>query len=121
MAPGDHGQLAQRDRHQGFRGPVPDGPSPARGGGRYRRVNHQLEGMLGVGSGEVTGKTDAGLFPATNARLHHETDSEAVERREPITYEESADLRGTRRIFQTSKFALNDADGQPFAICAIWS
>jgi len=89
--------------------------------GRYLMVNHQLEDMLQLAPGEAVGKTDADLFPHESAQLHHESDVEVFAKRGAITYEEAIQLENGGRVFQSSKFPLNDSEGHPFAICAIWS
>jgi len=89
--------------------------------GRFLMVNRRLEDMLHLGAGEAVGKVDADLFPAASAARHHQSDAQVFAKRGAITYEDAIQLGGERHVFQTSKFPLNDHDGRPFALCAIWS
>jgi PAS domain S-box-containing protein len=89
--------------------------------GHYLMANRQLEELLQIGAGEVTGKTDIMIFPPESAEHHHQTDAAVYAKRGPITYEESLEVRGERRVFLASKFPLYNGKPYPFAICAIWS
>ena len=89
--------------------------------GQYLMANRQLEDLLGIGPGEVSGKTDDLLFPEDGAEHHRRTDAEVFAKRGAITYEETMHVRGERRVFLTSKFPLYNSEPYPFAICAIWS
>jgi PAS domain S-box-containing protein len=89
--------------------------------GHYLMVNRRLEELLHIGPGEITGKTDAMIFPPESAEQHHRTDAAVYAARGPITYEETLDLHGERRVFLASKFPLYNGKPHPFAICAIWS
>ena len=89
--------------------------------GQYLMANRQLEDLLGIGPGEVSGKTDDLLFPEDSAEHHRRTDAEVFAKRGAITYEETMHVRGERRVFLTSKFPLYNSEPYPFAICAIWS
>ena len=89
--------------------------------GQYLMANRQLEELLQVEPGEVTGKSDAVLFPEESAEHHRRTDAEVFAKRGPITYEETLHLHGESRVFLTSKFPLYNSEPYPFALCAIWS
>lgn len=89
--------------------------------GHYLMANRQLEELLQIGPGEVTGKTDTMIFPPENAEHHRRTDATVYSKSGPITYEETIELHGEKRVFLTSKFPLINGGPYPFAICAIWS
>jgi len=89
--------------------------------GHYLMANRRLEDLLQIRPGEVTGKTDTMIFPAESAEHHHQTDAEVFAKRRAITYEETLDVRGEKRVFLTNKFPLYNSKTYPFAICAIWS
>jgi len=89
--------------------------------GRYLMGNRRLEEVLQIPAGAVTGKTDAMIFPPENAELHRQADADVFSKRSAITYEETLEVHGERRVFLTSKFPLINGKPYPFAICAIWS
>jgi PAS domain S-box-containing protein len=89
--------------------------------GHYLMANRQLEELLHIGSGEVTGKTDAMIFPPATAEQHRQADATVYAKRAAITYEETIELHGEKRVFLTSDFPLINGRPYPFAICAIWS
>ena len=89
--------------------------------GQYLMANRRLEELLDIEEGEVTGKTDEMLFPPQSAEQHHRTDADVFAKRAPITYEETLEVHGERRVFLASKFPLYNSEPYPFAICAIWS
>ena len=89
--------------------------------GRYLMVNRQFEEILQLAPGAATDKTDAMLFPEESADRHRRTDAEVFAKRGAITYEETLQVHGETRVFQTSKFPLYNSEPYPFALCAIWS
>lgn len=89
--------------------------------GRYLAVNRRLEELLQIGAGEATGRTDAMLFAPESAEHHHRTDAEVFAKQGAITYEETIELQGDKRVFLANKFPLYNSETYPFAICAIWS
>jgi PAS domain S-box-containing protein len=89
--------------------------------GQYMMANRRLEELLQIEEGEITGKTDAMLFSPESAEQHHRTDADVFARRTAITYEETLEVNGEKRVFLTSKFPLYNSAPTPFAICAIWS
>lgn len=89
--------------------------------GRYLMVNRQLERILGIRSEAAYGKTDEELFPERLAVQHREADAAALQKQGAITYEETVEIGGTTRVFQTSKFPLYNSRERPFAIGAIWT
>jgi PAS domain S-box-containing protein len=89
--------------------------------GHYLMANRRLEELLQIGPGEVTGKTDAMIFPPESAEHHHQTDAAVYAKRGAITYEETLEVNGEKRVFLTSKFPLYNSKTYPFALCAIWS
>jgi PAS domain S-box-containing protein len=89
--------------------------------GHYLMANRRLEELLHVGPGEVTGKTDAMIFPRENAEQHHQADAAVYAKHSAITYEATLELHGERRVFLANKFPLYNSETYPFALCAIWS
>lgn len=89
--------------------------------GHYLMANRQLEELLQVGPGGVTGKTDTMIFPPESAEQHRQTDATVYSKRGAITYEETIELHGEKHVFLSSKFPLINGRPYPFAICAIWS
>jgi PAS domain S-box-containing protein len=89
--------------------------------GHYLMANRRLEELLEIETGHVTGKTDTMIFPPESAEHHHQTDAAVFAKRTAITYEETLDVKGEKRVFLTNKFPLYNSKTYPFAICAIWS
>jgi PAS domain S-box-containing protein len=89
--------------------------------GQYLMANRRFEELLQLEPGAATDKTDGQLFPEEAADRHRGTDAEVFAKRGAITYEETLQVRGERRVFLTSKFPLYNSEPYPFALCAIWS
>ena len=89
--------------------------------GHYMAANRRLEELLQIGAGEATGRTDSMLFAPESAEHHHLTDAEVFAKRTAITYEETIEFQGEKRVFLANKFPLYNSETYPFAICAIWS
>ena len=70
--------------------------------GHYLMANRRLEELLHVGPGEVTGKTDAMIFPRESAEQHHQADAAVYAKHSAITYEAALELHGERRVFLTN-------------------
>jgi PAS domain S-box-containing protein len=89
--------------------------------GRYVKVNRQVERLLGMRPGEMTGKQPVDLFPRDVGERLQAEDLAVVEKRAPITTEDVVDTKDGPRVFLVTKFPLFEADGTVFAVCGIWS
>ena len=88
--------------------------------GRFITINSPLEKMLGVTRDEIRGKTDYDIITRDRADLYRAHDRQVMATGQPILVEETALLAdGQEHIFLASKFPLFDADGKPYAVCAI--
>jgi PAS domain S-box-containing protein len=89
--------------------------------GRYLKVNRQVERLLGMGPGEMTGKQAVDVFPGEVGERLQAEDRVVVETHAPLTTEERVDTKDGPRVFLVTKFPLLEADGTVFAVCGIWS
>lgn len=87
--------------------------------GRYLLINRHFELIVGIGSAQVTGRTDADLFPAEVAARLREHDRRAIAAGAPLTFEELVPLLEGERAFESTKSPLFDADGRPYAVCGV--
>jgi len=87
--------------------------------GRYLLVNREHERLFGVRQEDVLGRRDGDLFAAAVAERLRAGDRAVLEGARPATVEEVLPVAGEERTFMATRFALRDADGAPYAICAI--
>ncbi len=87
--------------------------------GRYLTVNRQWEKELRIPFSTARGKTDYEIFSTVVASRLRANDRKVIERRAPITAEETIEIGGTPRTFIAVKFPLRDAQGEIYAVAGI--
>lgn len=81
-------------------------------GGRYVLVNRAFQATFGLDLGAVRGRTDDALFRASDAAAWRAHDLAVLERRAPVTSEETATLPGGRvATFLAVRFPILDSSG----------
>jgi PAS domain S-box-containing protein len=83
---------------------------------RYIFINRQYESLARVTNKEINGKTDHDIFPKPIADLFRSQDKEVKKCKAVVEFTETIHLADGEHTFITSKFPLNDTDGQIFAI-----
>jgi two-component system CheB/CheR fusion protein len=89
--------------------------------GRYVFASRLAEDILGGSAGQLAGKTDRDLLPASLARELHMHDEQVLHARQAMEFEESLPVAGERRIFAMVRFPLLDDQGEPYALAAVGS
>ncbi|HSW16830.1 MAG TPA: CHASE3 domain-containing protein [Ramlibacter sp.] len=87
--------------------------------GRYFLSNRAWRELVGSLSDVAMGMDDEALFGAETARQLRSADQRAIDEGQAIVTEESAQIRGQRHTFLSSKFPLLDAGGRAYAVCGI--
>lgn len=87
--------------------------------GRYLLVNHAFERQFGLNAGQVLGKTDRDIFPASQADLFQAHDQEVMQSGMLMEFEEVARYADGEHISIVIKFPLRNAEGSIYAICGI--
>lgn len=86
--------------------------------GRYQFVNRQFESDFGFTSEEARGKTNEQLLSPELVRQHQGRDA-LVLTDGPVQWEDEVQKAGELRAYLTTKFALRNQQGQPYALCAM--
>jgi PAS domain S-box-containing protein len=87
--------------------------------GRYLRINHLYEALLGVTETEVKGKTDHDIHAKEVADAVRANDREVIAADRPLQFEEQVDTVDGQRRFISLKFPLYDDSGRPYGVCGI--
>jgi PAS domain S-box-containing protein len=88
--------------------------------GRHLLVNKSYEKVIGKSSKEMLGETDEAFFPKEVAEKLRTNDLLALESDAPLEFEEMAlHASGKMHTYMSTKFALRNEDGTPYAICGI--
>ncbi|MBF0438249.1 MAG: response regulator [Magnetococcales bacterium] len=87
--------------------------------GRYRLINRQFEELFHIQNHEIQGKTDFEIFPKNVAEKFRENDIQVLESQHTLKIEETVPQDDGIHTYLSVKFALNDTDGKPYAICGI--
>lgn len=87
--------------------------------GRFIMANPQFEKLFGMSQEALLGHDGHSLFPAEFADVYRANDLLALASQEPLQFEESTPQPDGEHIFLSVKFALRDAQGEPYAICGI--
>jgi PAS domain S-box-containing protein len=85
--------------------------------GRYVYVNRAFVSLMGGSERDYFGRTDLQIFPAEMAAQLQANDQRVLSQRRELTFEETLELAGVKRTFQTRKYPLFAADGAPWAVC----
>jgi rsbT co-antagonist protein RsbR len=90
---------------------LPDGP--------YFYANEAFARILGVGPGDLVGKTDFDLFPRAIAEDIRRHDDLVMNSDSPLTREDTGMGVTPDAVFWSMKFCLRDGEGKITAICCI--
>jgi PAS domain S-box-containing protein len=85
----------------------------------YIFMNREFERLSQVSLDQVKGKDDFAVFPKPVAELFRSQDSEVIERKELIEFEETIPLSDGEHTFITAKFPLFDRQGKVDAVGGI--
>jgi len=88
-------------------------------GCKYIFMNREFERLSQVSLDQVKGKDDFAVFPEPVAELFRSQDSEVIERKEVIEFEETIPLHDGEHTFITAKFPLFDRQGKVDAVGGI--
>ncbi|MBK8481702.1 MAG: PAS domain-containing protein [Proteobacteria bacterium] len=89
--------------------------------GRYLLVNQRYADLTGLAGSALVGLTDDAFFPPEIAGALAAHDRAVIEGGEPLTVEEVFSHAEGAPIFLVLKFALQDAQGEPYALCSMAS
>lgn len=89
--------------------------------GRYVFVNRLFELRVARPKEEILGRRAGDLLPADTAERLERHDREVLASGEPGQQEEVVPLQGERRVFYTTRFPLEGADGRVQGLCGIAS
>jgi PAS domain S-box-containing protein len=84
--------------------------------GRYLLANEAFQASFGVIEPELLGNTDEYIDPVM-APVWRANDRLALAR--AVHLEEISQADGQRRVYESNKFPLHDADGQVYAVCGV--
>jgi PAS domain S-box-containing protein len=87
--------------------------------GRYLLVNRHFERVYRQPASKIVGRTAHDIFPAALAEIGLASDRKVLETRRDQESEDVIDVYGEARTFVSLRFALLDADKQPYAICGV--
>jgi PAS domain S-box-containing protein len=87
--------------------------------GRLLLFNRGFERSLGASPGELTGKTVYDLVPGNVAQRRKATDETVIKTGEPVTIEETVDLKDGTHVFLATVFPLRHESGSVFGVCWI--
>src|SRR6185436_2142538 len=87
--------------------------------GRYLVVNRCWLQVAGLDEAQALGRTDFELFGNALAVPSRASDLEALRRRAVVEEEREVDFRGARSVHRIVKFALLDAEGEPYAVATM--
>ncbi len=87
--------------------------------GRFLRVNHTTEQLLGLPRTAILGRSLADLFPAAEADACTDNDRTVIALGRALDFEETVHLVDGTHTFVSTKFPLLGADGTAFALGAI--
>ncbi len=87
--------------------------------GRYIQVNATYLQLKKRSSDQILGKSDAELFSSENALRYQREDQTALQSQQPISYEQVVPYPEQEITSLVTKFALRDANGDPYALCGI--
>ena len=76
--------------------------------GRYILINRRYEEVTGIPGDQVSGRTDAQLFPAETARRFRENDLAVLEHGAPMQFEETLPQADGEHTFLSLKFPVPD-------------
>lgn len=86
---------------------------------RYVFANSQADDLAGLERGKLLGQTDEEIMSAEALALTRSVDRQILEKGTTYEAEETLEIGGVERTFQTVKFPLVDEDGKATAVCGI--
>jgi putative two-component system response regulator len=86
---------------------------------RYVFANAQADDLAGLERGKLLGQTDEAIMGAEALGLTRTVDRQILEKGTTYEAEETLEIGGIERTFQTVKFPLVDEDGKATAVCGI--
>jgi PAS domain S-box-containing protein len=86
---------------------------------RYVFANAQADDLAGLKRGKLLGKTDEVIMSTEALALTRAVDRQILEKGTTYEAEETLEIGGAERTFQTVKFPLVDEDGKATAVCGI--
>lgn len=89
--------------------------------GRYFLTNRAWREFVGLSAEQAAGATDDRVFGPEVAGVIRANDRRALDADQPIVVEESAEFRGRRVVYLSSKFPLRDEAGRVYAVCGVSS
>lgn len=87
--------------------------------GRYLHVNKTYLQQRGCKAEELIGKLDSELFASEEALEFRDQDQKVLQSPHPVSYERTFFRDGKRLTQWVTKFALQDQQGSPYAVCGI--
>jgi PAS domain S-box-containing protein len=87
--------------------------------GCYTVVNRSFELLYGIGRDRAVGRADSELFPSEMAATMRANDLRVMREQIPLQVEEAIEHADGPHTYLSAKFPLRDADGHPYAVCAI--
>ena len=87
--------------------------------GRFLMVNRSFEKLFGINRLAAIGHNVHAMFPSEFADAFRTNDLAAVASAEPLQFEEVAPQMDGLHTYLSTKFALRDAHGNPYAVCGI--
>jgi PAS domain S-box-containing protein len=84
---------------------------------RFLLLNRPFEKLFGVKRDSLIGRSAHQVFPKEFADVYRANDLEALASPEPLQFEEITPQGDGLRTYLTTRFALRDASGRPYAIC----
>jgi PAS domain S-box-containing protein len=88
---------------------------------RFIMVNRVFEEMCGKARSDILGRTTADVFPVELAAETAEHDRQVLETGAALQHERTYALPGGSRTFIATKFPLYTPQGEPYALCGIFT
>jgi PAS domain S-box-containing protein len=86
---------------------------------RFLLLNRPFEKLFGIKRDSLIGRSAHQVFPKEFADVYRANDLEALASPKPLQFEEIAPQGDGLHTYLTTRFALRDASGEPYAICGI--
>ncbi|WP_437654527.1 response regulator [Sorangium sp. So ce1182] len=87
--------------------------------GRYLLFNHRFKQLFHASVESIVGRTDHDLFPPEQAEIFRSFDRRVQEAQKPLETEEVVPQDDGMHTYISVKCPLFDAEGKPYAVCAI--
>ncbi|WP_437834539.1 response regulator [Sorangium sp. So ce1153] len=87
--------------------------------GRYLLINRRFKQLFHATAEPIVGRTDHELFPPEQAETFRSFDRRVLEAQEPLETEEVLPQDDGMHTYISVKCPLFDAQGEPYAVCAI--